>query len=118
MDNRNDFTDMKVWQDAHKLAISVYEDFKTNRDYSFCDQIKRATVSISNNIAEGAERSTPKEFARFLDIAKGSVGEVRSMYFLAKSLKFVTEEIAHERTRRCIEISKQLAGFAIYLRNK
>jgi four helix bundle protein len=76
-------------QDAQDLAVDVYEDFALVRDFSFCDQIKRAAVSISNNVAEGSERTTPTEFSRFLDIAKGSSGEVRSMYRLAVRLKFV-----------------------------
>ncbi|MEI8343295.1 MAG: four helix bundle protein, partial [Verrucomicrobiota bacterium] len=78
-----DFEDMQVWQDAQDLAVAIYQDMGIVKDFSFVDQIKRAAVSISNNIAEGAERVTPSEFARFLDIAKGSVGEVRSMYRLA-----------------------------------
>ena len=109
---------MEVWQDAQELAVAVYRDFSDVRDYSFCDQIKRAAVSVSNNIAEGAERKTPADFARFLDIAKGSVGEVRSMYFLAKRLDFVSQEIADQRCEKCISISKQLGGFAKHLRTK
>ncbi|MGJ8652024.1 MAG: four helix bundle protein [Opitutaceae bacterium] len=118
MDKLKDFTEMKVWQDAQGLAVIVYTDFASNKDYSFNDQIKRAAVSISNNIAEGAERSTPTEFSRFLDIAKGSTGEVRSMYLLAARLNFISTDKVTERIELCIEISKQLAGFAKYLRDK
>jgi four helix bundle protein len=82
MSEYKDFEDMEVWQDAQDLAVEVYEDFAGVRDFSFCDQIKRAVVSITNNIAEGSERTTPTDFSRFLDIAKGSCGEVRSMYRL------------------------------------
>jgi len=81
-----DFEEMEVWRDAQMLAEDVYRDFFKVNDYSFSDQIKRAVVSISNNVAEGAERTTSLEFARFLDIAKGSAGEVRSMYRLAQRL--------------------------------
>jgi len=62
-----DFEEMEVWQNAQDLAVDVYTDFSNCRDFSFVDQIKRAAVSISNNIAEGAERTTSVEFARFLD---------------------------------------------------
>ena len=109
---------MEVWLDAQGLAVSVYRDFSTVKDYSFCDQIKRAAVSVSNNIAEGAERKTQLDFARFLDIAKGSVGEVRSMYLLAKRLEFVSQEIADQRCTKCISIAKQLGGFSKHLRSK
>jgi four helix bundle protein len=96
MSEYKDFEDMEVWQDAQDLAVEVYEDFAGVRDFSFCDQIKRAVVSITNNIAEGSERTTPTDFSRFLDIAKGSCGEVRSMYRLAVRLKFVKKS-----GRRC-----------------
>lgn len=111
-----DFEDMQVWQDAQDLAVAVYEDMRIVKDFSFVDQIKRAAVSISNNIAEGAERVTPSEFARFLDIAKGSDGEVRSMYRLACRLKFVNSDIAGSRCEACKSISRQLGGFAKHLR--
>lgn len=83
---------MEVWQDAQDLAVDVYGNFSEWRDFTFVDQIQRAAVSISNNIAEGAERTTKPDFARFLDIGKGSTGEVRSMYRLAERLKFIKEE--------------------------
>lgn len=81
----------------------------------FCDQIKRAVVSISNNIAEGCGRTTKPDFARFLDISKGSSAEVRSMYRLAESLNFVSSEVANTRCSSCESASKQLSGFAKYL---
>lgn len=111
-----DFEEMEVWQDGQDLAVNVYKDFANCRDFTFVDQIKRAAVSISNNIAEGAERSTKPEFARFLDIAKGSSGEVRSMYQLAKRLKFINETQALQRCEQCKSISRQLGGFAKHLR--
>ena len=114
--NGKGFEEMEVWSDAQDLAVNVYSDFKEVRDYSFCDQIKRAAVSVSNNIAEGAERKTSVDFARFLDIAKGSSGEVRSMYHLAVKLGFLANSVAKIRCEQCESISKQLAGFAKYLR--
>jgi four helix bundle protein len=113
-----DFEDMEVWQDAQNLAVDVYGDFSECRDFTFVDQIKRAAVSISNNIAEGAERSTKPDFARFLDIGKGSTGEVRSMYRLAERLKFVEGETTTRRVGQCKSISRQLGGFTKHLRNK
>jgi hypothetical protein len=65
---------------------------------------------------EGAERATNTEFARFLDIAKGSSGEVRSMYRLAQRLKLIESSVVDERCGQCKSISRQLGGFAKYLR--
>lgn len=109
---------MEVWRDAQELAVQVYGDFAKVKDYSFCDQIKRAVVSISNNIAEGSERTTSVEFSRFLDIAKGSAGEVPSMYRLGERLGFVAKSISDERCAKCTSISKQLGGFAKFIRHK
>jgi len=117
-DGLKDFEDMEVWQDAQDLAYEIYNDLSTVKDYSFADQLKRAAVSVSNNIAEGAERETDVDFARFLDIAKGSTGEVRSMYRLAARLKHCDAATANQRAKQCKHISKQLAGFARYLRKR
>jgi four helix bundle protein len=110
------FEEMPVWGEAQDLAVEVYGDMANVRDFSFSDQIKRAAVSISNNIAEGAERATAADFARFLDIAKGSAGEVRSMILLATRLGFLAPNTTQERIARCLSISRQLAAFAKHLR--
>ena len=115
-DGLKDFEEMEVWQDARQLAVGVYSDFSQEKDFSFCDQIKRAVISISNNIAEGCGRTTKTEFARFLDIAKGSSAEVRSMYRVAEALVFVSTCTAQRRCESCVSISKQLSGFAKHLR--
>jgi len=71
------FEDIIAWQKAKELAVKIYRLFETSKDYSFKDQIQRASVSVMNNIAEGFERKTNNEFKQFLFIAKGSCGEVR-----------------------------------------
>jgi four helix bundle protein len=118
MNNLKDFEEMQVWQDAQDLALLVYDDLRRVKDFSFVDQMKRAVVSISNNIAEGAERVSSKEFARFLDIAKGSCGEVRSRYRLSAKLEFLNNQVADARCEICRSISRQLGGFARHLRSK
>ena len=83
----NRFEEIIAWQKSKDLAVLLYKAFDTSRDQSFKNQIQRATVSISNNIAEGFERQTNKEFKNFLYIAKGSAGEVRSMLSIAQNLR-------------------------------
>jgi four helix bundle protein len=80
------FEDIIAWQKAKELSVRVYSLFSESRDFGFRDQIERASVSVMNNIAEGFERKSNKEFIHFLFIAKGSCGEVRSMLYLAKEL--------------------------------
>lgn len=104
------FEDLIVWQRGKELGLLIYGVFRENRDYSFRDQIERATVSISNNIAEGFERKSDREFKQFLFIAKGSCGEVRSMLYLALDLGYLNVEIFQKAHQLCIEISRMLSG--------
>lgn len=106
--NVRSFEDLWIWQQARLLVKDVYKDFgrgtSAESDFGFRAQIQKAAVSITNNIAEGFERTTDGEFARFLDIAKGSCGEVRSMYYLAEDISYVTANVADERRQRCKRI--------------
>lgn len=85
------FEDLIVWQKSQDLAVLVYSLFKGNKDFSFVNQITRASVSISNNIAEGFDRKSNKEYIQFLYIALGSNSETKSMLYLAKRLNFISE---------------------------
>ncbi len=104
------FEDIIAWKKAEVLTIDVYNFLKNNRDYSFRDQIQRASVSIMNNIAEGFERRSNKEFRQFLFIAKGSAGETRSMLHLAKELGYINEVEYVKFSGLTIEIAKLLSG--------
>lgn len=88
------FEQLPVWQASINLAVGVYALTKRpcfHSDYSLRNQIERATVSISNNIAEGFERGTTEELLTFLYIARGSAGEVRSMLCLLERLAAFTD---------------------------
>jgi four helix bundle protein len=111
------FEDIIVWQKAKELTVLIYYTFRNNRDFSFKDQIQRASVSIMNNIAEGFERKGDKEFKKFLFIAKGSSGEVRSMLHLAVELKYINENQFNEMFDKAIEITRMLSGFIKKLNN-
>jgi four helix bundle protein len=111
------FEELWIWQQARLLVRQIYGDCsngKASRDFGFRAQIQRAGVSIMNNVAEGFERSTDPDFARFLDVAKGSCGEVRSLYYVAEDLGYVDSAMAEERrstTRRLAAGIKSLADF-------
>lgn len=103
--------DTIAWKKAKILAVDIYAEFRECKDFSFKNQIERAGVSVMNNIAEGFERQTDKEFRNFLYISKGSCGEVRSMLALALELGYI-KGIAYKRLcDQAFEISKILAGF-------
>ena len=104
------FEDIIAWQKAKQLSILIYRDFAGSKDFGFKDQIQRASVSVMNNIAEGFERKSNKEFRQFLFIAKGSCGEIRSMLYLAKELEKISETSFKEKYEFSEEISKILSG--------
>lgn len=103
------FEDIIAWQKARVLTLLIYKEFKNCKDFSFKNQIERASISIMNNIAEGFERLTNKDFRNFLFIAKGSCGEVRSMLSVAKDLGYITNDT--EMYKLTVEISRMLSGF-------
>ena len=105
------FENAIAWQKAKQLVKDIYADFRSLKDYNFRNQIFSAAVSIMNNIAEGFERNTNKEFKNFLYIAKGSCGEVRSMLYLALKFKYISKLNFTELYNKSLEISKLLSGF-------
>jgi four helix bundle protein len=112
----NRFEELPVWQDAIELAVRIYD--LTARPqfrgyYSLKDQLERAGVSISNNIAEGFERGTTQETLTFLYISKGSAGETRSILCLAERLlrfQDLRSEISDLRSR-AESVSRQLRAW-------
>ncbi len=119
MEKARRFEDLWIWQEARSLVKEVYEDLNQgpgSRDFGFRDQIQRAGISIMNNIAEGFERSSDIEFARFLDIAKGSCGEVRSMIYTAEDLGYVTQELAESRRNKTKQIAAGISSLIGHLK--
>lgn len=104
------FEDIISWQKSRELTVYIYKTFKNNRDFSFRDQVQRAAISISNNIAEGFERKGNKEFKKFLYIAKGSSGEVRSMAYMALDLEYISKEQFDYIYNAALNISRLLSG--------
>lgn len=105
------FEELKIWQEARRLNKLTYLSLKACQDWSFRDQFRRAALSVMNNIAEGFERRTSKDFSRFLDIAKGSSGEVRSMTYAAEDVSILSEEAAIEIRSAYETLSKRIASF-------
>ncbi|HSD12397.1 MAG TPA: four helix bundle protein [Patescibacteria group bacterium] len=88
----NSFTHLKIWSEAHALALKVYSltrSFPREEIYALSSQLRRSAVSIAANISEGAGRGTPKDFAHFLHIAQGSINETMYHCMLARDLGYV-----------------------------
>ena len=104
------FEDMEAWQIARELTKQIYtitKEESIRRDFGFVDQIRRAAISIMNNIAEGFERGSNKDFVKFLFIARGSAGEVRSMLYVGLDQGYLTDEtfkLCHDLCVRCSQL--------------
>ena len=113
------FEDLWVWQQARVLVSQVYGDFRVGlaaTDFAFSDQIHRAALSTMSNVAEGFERSSNPERARFVEIAKGSCGEVRSLYYAGLDLGYIELKRAEERWALARQVSAGLSSLADHLR--
>jgi four helix bundle protein len=108
------FEELIVWQDARLLANNFHTAFIDLKDFSFRDQINRASVSIMNNIAEGFERFSNPDFKRFLQIAKASCSEVRSMLYLALDFNYIDKTKASEM----MQLGTKIKAEIINLMNK
>jgi len=103
----NKFEELDCWKVSKELAVSVYHitgKERCRKDYGFSDQMRRAAVSVMNNVAEGFDRGSNKDFIRFLYIARASAAEVRSMTYLALDLAYITQdeyEMLQNLCRRC-----------------
>ena len=88
------FEDLDVWKRACRLSVTLYQETKSLRDFGFRDQITRSGLSIPSNIAEGFERDSNAEIARFLTIAKGSAGELRTQILIGIEAGFLNKDSA------------------------
>ena len=104
------FEELDVWKRACRLSVDLYNIVDDCKDYSFKDQMRRAAISIASNIAEGAERDSKKEYIRFLHIAKGSAGELRTQLYIANKVKLIKSKERQQLCTELIEISKMLHG--------
>lgn len=112
------FEDLICWQKARALTNAAYDLTRLpgfGKDSELNRQIRGAAVSAMSNIAEGFERWTRKEFVRFLDIAKGSAGEVRSQLYVALDQRYITAEQFEKTKAAALETSKLIAGLIGYL---
>ena len=98
-----------------KLIFKLLNNKSSEKEFGFKDQIKRAVLSITNNIAEGSEYNSNRQFTRYLKISKGSCAEVRNMLILSRELGFCNNEEIQISYNLTIEISQNLSNFIKYL---
>lgn len=114
------FEDLPVWQHSIEIGLRIYElvdSEKVLKDYRAKDQLVGAAISISNNIAEGFEYNRNKQFIRYLEIAKGSAGELRSQLFLMMKAGKIEREVYEFNYDDLVLFSSELKGLIKYLRD-
>lgn len=111
------FEDLEIWKMSRELVNLIYGDLKKCNDFGFREQVTRAGISIMNNISEGFCRNSDAEFRQFLNIAKGSAGEVKSMYYIAEDLQYVNPINSFERRNKSQRLINSIAGFMKYLKS-
>ena len=112
------FQDLTVWQRAMEMTVSIYtltKAFPKEEMYGLTSQLRRASVSVASNIAEGRGRMTDGEFRQFLGIAQGSTYEVQTQLLVARRLKIGDEALLGKAETLCIETSKMLGAFILSL---
>jgi four helix bundle protein len=102
------FDNLLVWQKSKKLAIDIIKSITHSKNFVLKEQITRSAVSIPSNIAEGFERGGNKEIIRFLYIAKGSCGELRTQLLIAKEIELIDIELCDKFIEETVEISYML----------
>lgn len=115
------FEELEVWQKAKELTNLIYKyssDGAFARDFGLRDQMRRASVSIMSNIAEGFESQTQALFIKYLAYAKGSAGELRAQLYIANEQKYLTDEQFNMSYSLAEICSKQLARFIQYLESQ
>lgn len=109
-----DFRKYNVWKEAVDFATVIYgitETFPKFERYGLCDQMQRAAVSISSNIAEGSSRTSEKEFAHFLEMAQGSAFEVETQMLVAQNLGYIKEGQYTELLDKITNIERLINSF-------
>ena len=107
------YRQLKVWEKAHTLALGVYRTtriFPSEEKYGLAAQLRRASVSVVSNIAEGAGRQSDREQMRFLRIARGSVHELECQLQLSKDLGYIRSGMWSNLDGQAQEISKMING--------
>ena len=116
-----DFRELKVWVKGHALTLAIYRvtrSFPSEEKYGLTSQLRRASVSIPANIAEGCGRSGDAELSRFMQIAMGSASEVEYHLLLAKDLDYLDAPGYTKLERSTLEVKRMLASFITAIRPK
>ena len=117
--NMRDFKELEIWKIAreiNKLVYSITRNFPVDEIYGLTNQLRRASVGVSSNIAEGCGRRTSRDFVQFLHNAMGSLKEVESQIFIAKDLNYLSDEESDELMEEVDKLGKKLNSFIQHIK--
>ena len=117
----HNFKELKVWQLSRDLVKEIYEvtaEFPSSEKYGLVSQLRRCTVSVPTNIAEGSGRNTDKDFAHFLNISLGSAYELETLLILSFDVNLISEDMLNKFSTKISEIQKMTFGLIKTLRQE
>ncbi len=115
------FEDIQAWQQARELVREVYKtcaEGRLSRDFGLRDQLCRAAVSSMSNVAEGFAKKSDRDFAHFLDIARGSITEVQPLLYVALDVGYIEKSEFEKLRKRTEETASLISGLTSYLRKR
>ena len=107
------FTKLLVWQRSHKLVLAIYNasvGFPRSEQFGLTSQLRRAALSVPTNIAEGSKRQSESDFARFLNMAEGSLAETEYLLMVSRDLGYIQPPAASRYLKEVTEILRMLSG--------
>ena len=110
------FTALKVWQRSHALVLAIYRatvSFPSDERFGITSQLRRSAVSVPSNIAEGSKRQGRLDYARFLNIAEGSLGETQYLLMLARDLGYLSQDVATSLLGEADEVARMLHALRV-----
>jgi four helix bundle protein len=115
------FTELAVWQRSHALVLQIYRltrEFPNDERFNLISQVRRAALSVPTNIAEGSKRIGRQDYARFLNIAEGSLAETEYLLMVSRDLGYLTREMHDSQSKDIAEIAKMLHGLRTKVEGK
>lgn len=114
------FTDLNAWKEGHQLVLMIYKvlkSFPREEQYALSDQMRRCSISITSNIAEGFSRKTSKEKNQFYHMALGSLTELQNQLMVARDVKYISHEDFNLIAEQSVVVSKLINGLIRFIRN-
>ncbi len=115
----HNYRELKIWHKAIDLSVDIYElvaDFPSDEKFGIVSQLRRASVSVPSNIAEGSSRKSEKEFAHYLSMSLGSLFEIETQLIISNRVDYIKEETLEEYKAKITDIIKMIMAFRKHIK--